>query len=260
MKATCSNGHDFEYEEADIKSHFVMCGDSTKDVDRLFDKATIAFTSPPYNVGHNLGYKNDNKYNEYKDDNPEYLDLLNDFNAICLNKCEYSFVNLQFLSGNKRQIVQWLFDNNDKFCDIAFWKKSQVAPAMAENVMNSQTECIFIFGGNGSRAINTGQFRGNVSNFVETNSASIENDNSKIHNATFPIGFVAYFIDNFTQKGDSVYDAFIGTGTTLIACEQTDRTCYGMELSEAYVDVIRKRYHKFVTGNEDGWEDGTPAI
>ena len=260
MKATCSNGHDFEYEEADIKSHFVMCGDSTKDVDRLFDKATIAFTSPPYNVGHNLGYKNDNKYNEYKDDNPEYLDLLNDFNAICLNKCEYSFVNLQFLSGNKRQIVQWLFDNNDKFCDIAFWKKSRVAPAMAENVMNSQTECIFIFGGNGSRAINTGQFRGNVSNFVETNSASIENDNSKIHNATFPIGFVAYFIDNFTQKGDSVYDAFIGTGTTLIACEQTDRTCYGMELSEAYVDVIRKRYHKFVTGNEDGWEDGTPAI
>lgn len=243
--------------------HRVMCGDSTsKDVDRLFDTATIAFTSPPYNVGHNLGYDNDNKYNEYKDDNPEYLDLLNEFNSLALAKCKYSFVNLQLLAGNKRQVIQWLFENNDLFCDVAFWKKSQVAPAMARNVMNSQVECIFIFGGNGSRAIATGDFKGTVSNFLETNSASGENENAEIHSATYPISFVSHFIKNFTKKSDSVYDAFIGTGTTLIACEQTDRTCYGIEIDPKYVDVIRKRYAKFINNGElpDNWEELTPAI
>lgn len=50
---------------------------------------------------------------------------------------------------------------------------------------------------------------------------------------------------------------FIGTGTTLIACEQTNRTCYGMELDPKYVDVIRKRYAKFI-GKEDTWEKETP--
>jgi len=52
MKATCSNGHDFEYEEADIKSHFVMCGDSTDkaSVELLMDgvMADMVFTDPPY--------------------------------------------------------------------------------------------------------------------------------------------------------------------------------------------------------------------
>jgi len=53
----------------------------------------------------------------------------------------------------------------------------------------------------------------------------------------------------------------MGSGGTLIACEQTNRICYGMELDPKYTDVIRKRYWKFINdGNEDGWELGTPEI
>lgn len=43
-----------------------------------------------------------------------------------------------------------------------------------------------------------------------------------------------------------------------IACEQTDRKCYGSELSEEYCDVIRKRYWTFVNGSEEGWQKNTP--
>lgn len=266
MKATCSNGHDFEYEETDIKSHFVMCGDSTiaQNVHTLVpNNTTITFTSPPYNVGHNLGYKNkDSKY-ENDDDNKsekEYGELLTITTALAQEVTKYQFINLQFLANNKRAILRWIGSERDRFVDIAFWRKLQVAPAMAENVMNSATEVIFILSSkdNASRAVDTANFRGTVSNFVETKSASSENENADSHNATYPIGFVTYFTDNFTKKGDSVYDPFCGTGTTLIACEQTDRTCYGMELDPKYVDVIRKRYWKFThDGNEEGWEDGT---
>lgn len=251
--------------------HRVMCGDSLKDADKLFDTATIAFTSPPYNAKRRPmlserknGNKADvNKYETYDDDNEDYYELLEAFNTKALEKCKYSFVNLQLLAGNKKQVLAWLYSNTDRLVDIAFWKKNQVAPAMAENVMNSQVELIIILGGNGSRAVSTANFRGNVSNFVETDNASRENENSDKHNATFPVSFVSHFISNFTQKGDSVYDAFIGTGTTLIACEQTDRTCYGMELDPKYVDVIRKRYAKFTASDgqlPENWEELTPAI
>lgn len=81
---------------------------------------------------------------------------------------------------------------------------------------------------------------------------------TRVHPTQKPVELVAWFFDRI--KGDNVIDLFLGSGSTLIACEQTDRTCYGMELDPKYVDVIRKRYHKFVTGNEEGWEHGTPAI
>ena len=242
--------------------HRLMCGDATsiEDVEKLMvgKKADITFHSPPYNVGHNLGYKNDNKYENYKDDNPEYIDLLSDSTNNALEFSEYVFVNLQFLANNKRQIIDYLHTFRDYFVDIAYWKKSQVQPAMAKNVMNSQCENVFIFNKqNQSRAINTGSFHGNVSNFIETNSASGENENAKIHNATFPISFVTHFVKNFSQNG--VIDLFGGSGSTLIACEQTNRICYMMELDPKYCDVIRKRYAKFI-GQEDVWQTITPVI
>lgn len=243
--------------------HKLMCGDSTDrdQVDELFDQATISFTSPPYNVGKNavLSFhkRKANKYNEYDDDNPDYYELLAAFSALASDKSEYNFVNLQILANNKKQIITWLYSSIDTFCDIAFWKKNVVQPSMANNVMDSQTEVIFIFGGNGSRAINTGNFRGTVSNFIETPTATAENKNSDIHNATMPVVMAAHFVSNFTQKGDSIYDAFGGTGTTLIACEQLDRTCYMMELDPKYCDVIRKRYAQYL--NEEDWQSVTPV-
>lgn len=63
-------------------------------------------------------------------------------------------------------------------------------------------------------------------------------------------------------KGNNVLDLFLGSGSTLIACEQTDRTCYGMELDPKYTDVIRKRWAKFVYPDrwEKEWEELTPVV
>ena len=70
-------------------------------------------------------------------------------------------------------------------------------------------------------------------------------------------------INNSSKSGDIVLDLFLGSGSTLIACEQTDRTCYGMELDPKYVDVIRKRYAKFIQPDNqlpENWEELTPAL
>jgi DNA modification methylase len=61
---------------------------------------------------------------------------------------------------------------------------------------------------------------------------------------------------NHTKRGDAVYDPFLGSGTTLIAAEELERTCYGLELDPKYVDVIVKRWQTF-TGKTAGLaEDG----
>ena len=86
-----------------------------------------------------------------------------------------------------------------------------------------------------------------------------EKGERRTHPTQKPIELLAWLIDKYVGKDDIVLDLFGGSGSTLIACEQLDRTCYMMELDEKYVDVIRKRYAKFI-GKEDEWETITPMI
>jgi DNA modification methylase len=234
--------------------HRVMCGDSTKkeDVESLMGGglADMSFTSPPYNVGHNLGYEGkDSKYENSDDNLDNYVELIVKSTQLSLEYAKEVFVNIQFLANNKKDILLWLSQLADNFKDIFFWKKLQVQPAMAERVANSQVEIIVLFGNNNSRAWGNKHWRGNFSNIIETKSASGENKNVKIHNATFPVELPLTFITQGYKEDSLILDLFIGTGTTLIACEKTNRICYGMELDPKYVDVIIKRYEDY-TGNK----------
>lgn len=65
---------------------------------------------------------------------------------------------------------------------------------------------------------------------------------SEEHPTMKPIALFAYLIRNSCAPGGLVSDPFLGSGTTLIAAEQLGRTCYGMELSPGYCDVIVSRY------------------
>lgn len=237
-----------------LGNHRIMCGDSTKieDVEKLMDgkKADMSFTSPPYNVGHNVGGKRDSKYENSDDNLAEYRELITDTTNIAITYAKDVFVNLQILANNKKDILLWLAELVDLFKDIFFWKKQTAQPAMASNVANSQTELILLFGKeNTSRSWGNQRFRGTFSNMIETKSASGENKNAKIHNATFPVELPMKFIVEAYKENSLILDLFLGTGTTLIACEKTNRICYGMELDPKYIDVIIKRYEDY-TGNK----------
>lgn len=72
-----------------------------------------------------------------------------------------------------------------------------------------------------------------------------------LHPTMKPIVMCGDMIHNSSRRGDIVYDAFGGSGSTLIACEQLGRRCYMIELDERYVDVIVRRYVKYM-GSADG--------
>jgi len=65
------------------------------------------------------------------------------------------------------------------------------------------------------------------------------------HTAPFPVALPEFFISAFSDAGDVVYDPFMGSGTTLIAADRTDRVGVGMEISPRYCDVIVKRWEDF---------------
>ena len=75
-----------------------------------------------------------------------------------------------------------------------------------------------------------------------------------------PVEMLIYLIKNSSQRGEIVIDTFGGSGSTLIACEQTGRACRTMELDEKYCDVIRRRWAEFVHGEGCDWVTLTPAI
>lgn len=64
------------------------------------------------------------------------------------------------------------------------------------------------------------------------------------HPAVMPVGLPAEYIKAMTDEGDYVLEPFAGSGTTLIACEQTGRRCLAMEISPEYCEVIKERYEK----------------
>lgn len=78
------------------------------------------------------------------------------------------------------------------------------------------------------------------------------------HAAAFPVGLPAWFLNAYTDPGDTVFDPFCGSGSTLIAAERCERVGFGMELSPAYCDVIVRRWQAFTGQQAIHAEHGGP--
>ena len=263
------NTFDDEYEgtgreDIDIKAgdvfqlgeHRLMCGDSTDpdDVKILMDGALadIAVTSPPYGLGDTAKLRDHyvpgaetrkTLYRENDDATDEWADLIGASFRTMQGVTHAQFVNVQMLAGNKRDMIGWVADNVDTFCDVIIWDKGPGAPQMHDNVLNNRFEFVFVFSNdNNSRVIPFAQFHGNESNVIEITHGT--NEFADIHGAVFPVELPAKII-RLAKNAQSVLDPFGGTGTTLIACEQLDRKCYMMELDPYYISVIIDRWEQF---------------
>jgi len=234
-----------------------MCGDSTSidAVGKLIDgrKANICFTSPPYNAG-SMNIKNNKetgkKYNSFDDNQTEseFFDFLTANMGCMLAVADEVFYNIGLVQNNKRNIFKMVDAFGESFKDVIYWKKKTVAPHIQKGVINNLVEFILCFG-DGKRKFMNPQFgQGTYWNVIEGGNAS-GNEYSDIHKATFPVYLPENIITNFTGRNAIVIDCFGGTGTTLIACEKTDRDCRMMELDPKYCDVIINRWQNF-TGNK----------
>jgi len=232
-----------------LGKHRLLCGDctNTEYVERLYQSevASICFTSPPYNVGKEGWLPNGTSKYEDSDDavsRLQYLTLLTDSTNLHLDKCVYMFLNLQMVKGNKLPILEFLNLFRHNLADIIIWDKTSSQPAMQENVLNSQFEFIFCLKDEpANRKVGTAKFRGTIPN-IYSGSPNRENQFADYHSAAFPIHLPSFIIKSFSNPKEVISDPFAGTGTTLLAAEQLDRTCYAMELNPLFCEIACLRW------------------
>lgn len=121
------------------------------------------------------------------------------------------------------------------------------------SLYRSQHELVFVFKNGDAKHRNNvqlGQFGRNRTNVwqyprVNVGAKSREGPQLKIHPTLKPVEMVADAMLDCTARGDIVLDAFLGSGTTLVAAERAGRICYGVELEPAYVDLAIRRWESF---------------
>ena len=229
-----------------LGKHRLLCGDSTDAaaVEKLMDgqKADIAVTDPPYNVGYTGGTKDALTIQNDKQEDTAFRQFLSsaftnmdaamkpgavfyiwhadsegyNFRAACK---EAGWQVRQCLIWNKNQLVMGRQDYHWKHEPCLYGWKEGAAHLWASDRKQTTILCF------------------------DRPQKNAEHPTMK------PVALLAYQIANNTKGEDIALDLFGGSGTTLVACEQLGRKCYMMELDPKYCDVIIKRWEE-LTGNK----------
>lgn len=218
--------------------HRLMCGDSTliDDVEKLMDgeKADMVFTDPPYGVNYqsNMRTKSE-KFEVLKNDNV-ILDFLP--NAVIASD------GFLFICTTWKVLDIWLelFTKYFELSNMIIWDKGGGGIGDLKKTFSTDYE-IILCAHRGKEII--GKRIGSVW------SVGKDNANEYMHPTQKPVELPALAITETTRKNGRVLDFFGGSGSTLMACEQTGRINYSMELDPRYCDVIVKRWEKF-TGDK----------
>lgn len=219
-----------------LGNHRLICGDSTKQQTYTLlmndKKANLVVTDPPYNVNYegNAGkIKNDNMKSD-----AFYQFLLDAFRNI-ENVMENDASIYVFHADTEGLNFRKAFADADFYLSgTCIWKKQTFV--LGRSPYQWQHEpCLFGWKRKGKHQWYSDRKQTTIWEFDKPK-------RSDEHPTMKPIPLIAYIIKNSSMSNCIVLDPFGGSGTTLIACEQTGRICYTIELDEKYCDVIVKRY------------------
>lgn len=226
--------------------HRLMCGDSTNInyVEKLMDgnKADMVLSDPPYGMNldtdfstikgsmKSIGNKNHtqgNKYEKVIGDNEDFKpELITTFFD------NFGYVKEMFLFGADYYAELLPSKNNGSWL---VWDKRK--PSQADAI-GSEFELCWSKSKHKRRVLRHDWF-----GFLS--SENQDDARNRVHPTQKPITLLTDIIKQWGGKCSNIIDLFGGSGSTLIACEQLDRTCYMMELDPKYCDVIIKRWENF---------------
>ena len=258
-----------------LGEHRVLCADSTcaEDVERVMggEKADMGLTSPPYAVG-----------KEYEagvsfDQHLELLSGIADRSLEAIKPGGFFFVNFgeiaaqshaSPMTGSDRQCLYmiskdyWRIFHEERKMDLyaqriwykpfnrlqqPFWTYKTSIPHYQE------WEHIWTWrlpGGEGDQVYD---WDTSVRAIWDTRNESTEDKPLTRHVAAFPVGIPGRALKAHSEPGHVVWEPFCGSGTTLIAADQLDRICCGLEIAPRYVDVIVQRYINHVGNSDNVW-------
>ena len=229
-----------------LGKHKIICGDSTElnFYEKLLEnhKIDLLITDPPYNVDYEGKTKEKLKIENDKKNDEEFQKFLDDF----------TFNTFEFMKGGASYYIfhadvnglsfrQSLKNNNIQLRQNLIWVKNSMV--MGRQDYQWKHEPILYGWKNGeSHSWYSDRKQTTLINYDRPTK-------SKLHPTMKPVGLIEYLIKNSSKSEDIVFDSFLGSGSTLLACEKNNRICYGIEFDPKYVDVIVKRWEQY-TGNK----------
>ena len=230
-----------------LGNHRLMCGDSTSidAVDKLMDghKADMVFTDPPYGIsekgdrtGRNTGLAKNHNFADFIDDSTQYA-------VDAYNLCESLKIPRQVWWG-ANYYCHSLPQSNNWFV----WDKR-----VEDKMKDTQSDCEMAWVKSEFSSVRI--FRHLWKGFNKDSERNIP----RVHPTQKPIALAEWSFDYF-KNVNTVLDLFGGSGSTLIACEKTNRNALIMELSEVYCDVIIKRWQEFTGKQAINEGTGKPYI
>ena len=225
-----------------LGEHRLLCGDATQraDVERLMDgkKADMVFTDPPYGVSYDGGVMT--KRAKLIGDDTTGL-----YEPCCLMAMEYSVDDapLYLWHAGVKGIAAAAAAAAAGYeirCEIVWNKNHAQFGALSAQYKQKHEPCYYCF-----KKGNSARWHGPTNEVTVWDiDRSVKNE---FHPTQKPVELATRAIRN--HDAESVLDLFLGSGSTLIACEKTNRKCYGMEIDPVYCDVIINRWEKY-TGNK----------
>ena len=232
-----------------LGEHRLLCGDATRkaDVEALMggEKADMVFTDPPYGVDYSgRGKKTKKKIiNDNLKGDELYDFLIKAFENMSLatkgGSVAYVF-HADSKKGIKSSFENAFWNAGWHLSATIIWAKKQAS--MGWQDYRSQHEPILY----GFKQGQSHQFYGDRTNTTLWHQGR---DSNYEHPTQKPIELAKRGLSNSSKTDDVILDLFLGSGSTLIACEKTNRKCYGMEIDPHYCDVIVKRWEEY-TGNK----------
>ena len=232
-----------------LGNHRLMCGDSTSidAVDKLMDgkMADMVNTDPPYGVSYQSNMRTKSDQFDVIANDDVFLDI-----APVIAACSTGWV---FVWTSWKVITTWIdmFEGFGYPTNQVIWSKGGGGIGDLKKTFSSDYETALVWH---RGAELTGKRIGSVWK-VDKDGAS-----TYMHPTQKPVALPEEAIDKTTRQGDLVLDLFGGSGSTLIACEKTNRVSYNMELDPKYCDVIIKRWQEFTGKQAINEGTGKPYI
>ena len=229
-----------------VGKHRLYCGDATNadDVSKLMDghRANLIVTDPPYGVSFKsksgLTIQNDSMKDE------EFYDFLRKAFDNMVAHMESGGAAYVFHADTEGLTFRKAFvDAGFHLAGVCIWAKNSLVLGRSDYQWQHEP-VLYGFLQNGKHRWYSDRKQTTIWNFDKPK----RNAN---HPTSKPLDLLAYPIGNSSQENSIVLDTFGGSGSTLMACEQTGRICYTMELDEKYASVILRRYVDDI-GNADG--------
>ncbi len=220
-----------------LGNHRLMCGDSTSidAVEKLMDgqKADMVFTDPPYGMDLDTDYsklpstkaEGNKSYSKVIGDSEDFRPELIQTVIAAFDYCKEIFM------FGADYYAELLFNKNEGSWVV--WDKR-----VEENFD-------LMFGSAFELCWSKNKHKREIARFNNTLFGGDIESRGKVHPTQKPTKLIAWFFEKWGNQGDKVVDLFGGSGSTLIACEKTDRKCFMSELDPHYCDVIIARWEKY---------------